>query len=365
MKNSKVTIPHVSNLEYYEYIYTGFHNLYREGSIHDFKINYSRLQARWQKTLNKIIRKKVEDDWLSSEINIVFADKKLSVALDVRDTPWEFDEELLERCDLYFKYQCPVDYEQGFYRLNEQNIFHFNELIKRNIKKIRPIVVPRALGRKMDFNANNKILKKYAQIRQANSRKYNLLAFLGNCFDNYQYNTIHHPHIKRTQSLIYLNNMADEHIKIIYRRPSQKEFADMMPNGHEKLPTAGKVSDQEYFALCAESKATLNIAGLRGSIPFRFMDAFLSGMLIITDTPLVKWYIPLRNGLEIYDIGSMAYEILTTEQFDNRMKKLRDIMADVDEIRKRNLEHQNQFYETYLAPEKIGLYILRECEKIV
>lgn len=367
VKVSKVIVPQPKNPDYYEYLWTGFHNLAQQDSIQEFQMNNRNVFTRINEKIRKhILKENIQEDWLTLMIEVVFKDKVIKVAIDVRDTPWEFNESILNQCDLYFKYQCPIDLEKGYFNLNENNTFKFSAKVQDNLNKIRPLLIARPLGRKFDFNENNLILKTYQEMRDNTQRPINLLAYLGNCFDDYALTKAHHPHLKRVSSMVFLNDLNRDDVKIVYRPTEQAEFLKDLPADHVKLPAyTGRINDEQYREWCNTSKSTLNIAGLRGSIPFRFMDAFLSGMLIITDTPLVKWYVPLRNEQEILDIGRLAYDVLSEGEFFKAMERLKGNIENIDKLRREMIPYQNDFYQRYLSPEKVCHYIIEECFKIV
>jgi hypothetical protein len=358
MLQIEITIPEVNNIDYYEYIYTGFFNLFNQGVIQGFHINMNDVKNSLKK--NQPIK-----PWLETKFVVKIKDKLLTIVLDVADTPWTFHPTLLQECDLYFKCQYPIDMENGFYKLNKDTKIPFHDVAMKNSHKIRPLIMPRPLGRKMDFMENNRILRWFDIQRKNEHRTIDMLIFFGTCQDvTIGYN---HPHLKRIKSLLFLSKTKMNHnIKMIYRPYMQKELIDLLPPEHELLPTTKRfIPDEEYRQLIINTKSTFNIAGLHGSIPFRYLDAYLSGMLILTDTPAIKWYVPLTVDKVIYDVGKLGYENLTEEEFKTRMERLIFFVSEIDRLRAKNIREQHHFYETFLTPEKVCQYILRECEKVV
>lgn len=371
-----IDIPAVNNVAYLEYIYTGFYNLYKRNELSNFSMNYDKKQYYKQLihfTCNKIPVIKnthnlnlIESGYYISEFSIYVNDKKVKVVVDTIDTPWDFDENSLNRCDIYFKMQCPINLEDGFYKLNESNIIPFKQYVINNLKKIRPLVGPRPLSRQMDFNKNNKIIRQYIMGRENDNRKIDILAYLGCAsLETYNFPDTQHPNIKRVKTLVYLHSLNNKKIRIIFKPPKTSRHVAILPNEYKNLPTKRFVSDRVYRNLILNSNSTLNIAGLSGSIPFRFLDAFLSGMIILTDTPLVKWYVPLRDGCEITDLGKMGYEILDNETFSNCMQYIGSLVDDISTIRKERISYQCQFYDEFLTPEAIARYVIKESIGII
>lgn len=364
MNIKKITVNYVGTFDYFEYILTGIYNDAKEqGYTFSYKkaVYCSRLKIFMFKVTRKIFKlKNPINIFLSKKYHLCTVKVELkdrtvrNIVFDSNDTPWHFFDEQLEKCDLYYKFQCPIDYKDGYYRLNNQVIFEFNEIEKRNINKIRPLIEPRPLGRKMDFEENNRLLKSILKRKNMpQSRVTDLLVYLGNCTDTYVIPNIDHPHKKRIMVMNKLNKIDRKGIRIIFRGKSKEisSYDSSWDQYYEGLPEyKGNISYSKYLDMCFTSKATLNIAGLRGSIPFRYMDAILSDMIVLTDSPTVKWYVPFDEIPQILDIGKMGYEILSEKEFDERIESIMKIIDKIDEIRK---ECAFDSYQKYFSPKAL------------
>lgn len=360
-----VKVNYVGTYDYTEYILTGIFNDARKKN-YQFKYKKAKYCSELRIFIFKVMRKILS---LTNPINVFLSKKyhlgkftityedgsKKVVVLDSDDTPWTFFEDELQKCDVYYKFQCPIDYEKGYYRLNENNIFEFTDTVKKYLYKIKPLFEPRPLGRKMDFEENNRILNAILERKSDSTiqRQNSLLVYLGNCTDIFKIENIDHPHKKRIMVMSELNKLERRDIRIIFRGKGVEinSYDSSWDQYYEGLPVYKKsISYSDYLDMCFSSKATLNIAGLRGSIPFRFMDAFLSNMIILTDTPTVKWYVPFEEINQIIDIGKMGYEILSEEQFNDRIKSILEYVSTIDEIRS---DMFFEYYEKYFSPEVI------------
>lgn len=366
----RVSVPKLNNIEYFEYLLTGFNNLKAQGALDGFEYNTHFLGRAFIDRLSRKILKRpffaAVPNWSCQLFFLEISGKKIKLALDVSDRPWKYDAPLLERVDLYFKCQYPAHTEAGYFSLSPSVKIELPKSVLEHQKKIRPFILGRPLGRKLDFKENNRILAFYTESRKFKARAIKLLAYFGNCHDSDPYIDVNHPHIKRAETLLFLQGLNDPELKIIFSPPKQTEFIALMPQNYQDLPNIKyRISDDDYRNLCRSSFATLNIAGLGGSIPFRFIDAFLSGMLIVTDTLYVKWYVPLVNGKEIYDFGSMGYDVLSQQDWVQRFDHLKAIVNEIHATWLTHIDYQNNFFEKYLTPEAVARYVIDEAFKII
>lgn len=372
-----VNVDYLGNINYFEYILTGFYQLKKERflSFHYVPAKYNvSLRKAAQCTNIPIFKNRGERLSLPGNLCLLTIQKdnaKIKIALDCMDTPWEFYDDYLEQVDLYYKFQCPVNLEDGYFELNQQNKYPFSEKVMNNLHKISPLCLPRPLSRTMNFKKNLEILEEYKTRRlQAQVRNVDLLVYLGNAGDSAVYKEIDHPHRKRLECMVRLQELRDKKGKkyhIVFNKPSPKNsiasYTNKWDEYYEKLePYKETISDKMYRGWCFTSKATLNIAGLRGSVPFRYFDAFLSNMLIITDHPMVKWYISFAESEQIIDIGKMGYEILTEKDFCNRISTIEYLTDSIDQRYKSCIF---DFYDNYLTPRVLANKILNDIENIV
>ena len=375
MDNSKrtvITIKYVGNIEYFEYILTGFYQLSEQDKNLEFRYTFCKIKVIIRTFFQKLNWKTFKSERIQSffhkhfhlcVLEVIMNKKKYIITLDSNDTPYHFFENDLVKSDIYYKFQCPQDLEKGFYVLNSQNIIKFSDKVQLHIKKIKPLIEPRPLSKTMNFKKNCEILDMFSRRRNEDKeRSYNMLAYFGNARDNYTHTNIDHPHKKRLRVLAAIQKF--DYIKTIFsgadKRIESKED-DWQIYYNQLRIFRDKVTNNIYRDWCFSSKSTLNIAGLRGSIPFRFMDAFLSNMIIVTDTPHVKWYFDFHDCSQIIDIGEMGYEIITDSEFDNRVDRILESAQSIDGIRKCC---KFNYYDKYLRPDILGEKILSDIQQL-
>jgi hypothetical protein len=354
-----VSIPDLRDVEYHEYLCTGFAILEALGEIGSFRAAYR----------GDIFHQDLDGlDWTCHLWKVDFGGRTVTFATHVSDHPDVYSQKALEACDLYFKCQCPVDPAEGVYRLSSRVSLPLPPYVAGNAGKIRPLLIARPLSRRYDFNKNLEMLADFAAMRTVAGRPQNLLAYLGVSIDTMYPDSpdIDDVHFKRVRMLLHLwNNRARlPGMKFMFRVPSHCEhLTHLLPPGWEALPRVGPVTDRMYLHQCARSKATLNTMGIAGSNPFRLADAFLTGMVCLTDRMAARWPVMPRHMAEILEIGALGYEPLPEEDWKGAMERLEAFILNMDALRAKILPAQNAFFEKWLTPQALARYVLEECRK--
>ena len=124
------------------------------------------------------------------------------------------------------------------------------------------------------------------------------------------------------------------------------------------------LNDRDFPLLMAKSMFNINVSGLRRSIPFRFVDSFTVGTAIVTDELAVKWYRPFEEGVELFRIGRLGYELPQDTEWDRAHECLTELYHEAEQLSLSNRERILENYRNYWHPESFARYILQECEQV-
>lgn len=352
--------------QYSEYFLTGFNILKEKNIIDQLKIdcsqsakpgNFHRLTHKFKKKISSTNLENSNNSHLVGTISDGYNKKKF--AINILDTPWTFDSAYLEDVDNYFKCQYPRDFKKGYFKITQSEKVKLPEFVLCNSYKIKPLMLGRPLSRVLDFSLNKKILKKYEEGRKTLPREHKMLIYFGMAYDNEPVPNTHHPHLKRAMAIDWASRNVSG-AKIIFNLSQQQEFLDKLSPSVKSLADKSKITDKMYLDLVQNSLSTLNITGLRGSIPFRVIDSFLSGMVLISDNMLVDWYEPLIPEKDFLSIGDLGYEKLEDISFENSCKKITDFLENIEDIFVETADYRESKYNDYYSPEAVAKYILNE-----
>lgn len=361
-----VEINELPAFQYSEYFLTGFHILEEKNMIDRLKINYD--QNTKPGNLHRVVHKLKKKLSLSKEgeLNnshlvgtISEGNNKTKFAINILDTPWAFNSGYLEEVDNYFKCQYPRDFKKGYFKITQTKKIKIQDSILNNSYKVKPLMLGRPLSRILDFSMNKKILKKYEEKRKILPRENKILIYFGMAYDDESISNTHHPHFKRAMMVDWANNNISG-AKIIFNLSQQQEFLDSLSPSVKALADNSKITDKMYLDLVQNSISTLNITGLRGSIPFRVIDSFLSGMVLISDDMNVEWYEPLIPNTDFLSIGNLGYEKLEDINFENSCKTLNMLMENIEDFFVETADYRETKYNDYYSPEAVAKYILSE-----
>jgi|GEM_PF-2175441 len=359
----------MSNITYSEYVLTGFYILKEKGVIDRLKINYKPgvwpiLFYKGVNAIKRILHMRLPsttETWANIPGTIYDGKRRSKFIINILDTPWDFGaSRLLDEADLIFKTQYPKDFKKGYARISKRVQIKLSEEIMRNSHKVRPLLVGRPLSRIFDFKKNKKILSIYEKVRKGYPRKYSVLVYLGMQHDPVVIENTHHPHYKRVDFVLYAHKNIPR-AKIIFKPSHEEPFRSAIPKEAMELANYEKITDKYYLSLMQNSYSTLNITGLRGCISWRMTDAFLSGMVAISDNTYVEWYEPLIPGKDFLSLGDLGYELMEDIDFEGSCKKLKEYSENIEEIFKNTLDYRDERFRNYYSPEMAARYILREA----
>lgn len=363
-----VEINEVPKLQYSEYFLTGFQILKEKNIIEKLKINYNqnvkpgnfqRISNKLRRELNILNKDSINHSHLLATISD--GSKKKKIAINFLDTPWAFNSDYLEDVDTYFKCQYPKDFKQGYFSITSSQRIKIPEFVMDASYKVKPLMLGRPLSRTMDFSKNKKILEKYEAKRKTLPRENKVLVYFGMADDDEPVPNTHHPHLKRAMIVEWVNKNIPE-AKTIFKLSRQEEFLKELSPEIKSLEDKTEITDKMYFDLVQNSISTINITGLRGSIPFRVIDSFLSGMVLISDNMNVDWYEPLVPGKDFLSLGDLGYERLEDISFEGSCKKLEYYLETIKETFMNTADYKEEKYNRYYSPEAVTKNILRETD---
>jgi hypothetical protein len=301
---------------------------------------------------------------------VEMADKVVSFAMDIADAPFNFALGHLEAADLYFKCQCPKSFEPEGYPLNRHLRIPYHPEVFRLQKKIRAGMLGRPLAVGTDLKKNLRVLRQWESA--ANPKK-DVKIFASFAHDrgvkartsrdklpsafNYESENslikrwgdkIHHPNRKRERVIEMLRGFGKPDVNARIWKTQNPAVA------------GPRLSEEEYREMVGRSAVVVNVSGLRRSLPFRFMDAFMCGAAVATDTLGTQWPKPWEMGVEIFEMGDLGYEL--DEEVDWKAVKKR--FLEVYDWAGRSGEHFKAVQDLYRkkwAPQVYASYVVDEC----
>ena len=313
---------------------------------------------------------------------IIFPDgTRKTFTIDSADAPYLFDYEKLQKVDIYFKMQCPIDLDKDYFELAEginipwSDHKHIDTSLKLTdrgerviiknlgdyVGKIKPLMVgARRLSDGILYPFLEGRYEKYISDRKLNkSKKY--MCYFGNAQDpspeqnvtrpdydwerdimGYFGSEISHPNEKRARIAEYLRQFGDN--------ADARIISTSNADSGTKTNTGLIVPLGQFCGFISEFQYNFNVSGYRMSIPNRFIESFIVGTAIITDKLSVKWYLPFEP-CEVVETVRMGYERndnVDWEQFDRDIKGLPD--TDPEKI----IECFNRKW----SPEVVARYII-------
>jgi hypothetical protein len=363
-----VEIDNLSNINYAEYVLTGFHLLKEKGIIDKYKIN---LNFNLRPIIHQIrtIRSQVNflpklspiNGWDHMVGRFQGGEKSVKFAVNFLDTPWNFGEShFLEEADIYFKCQYPRDFKKGFMRLSKSMNIDVPVDVMKSGYKVRPLMLGRPLSRVLSFKTNEKLLTKYAKKRKDANRKYSSLVYFGMAYDDINITNTHHPHLKRADIAVFASKNIPK-AKVIFNLSKEERFLRQLTPEALAMGSSERISDEMYLDMIQSSFSTINITGLRGSIPWRVIDSFLSGMVLISDNFNVDWYEPFIVGKDFLEIGDLGYNLLSEVDLNGACEKFKAYTENIEDIFKETADYRESRFNQFYSPEAIAHYMLCEA----
>ena len=367
---------------YYDWLFTGLEILHEQGRL---EVRYEghpwdkllRLHPRVMDVVRRVSSSLIDFvspiDYVCMTGRVEQGDKVVTFALDVADAPFNYSMGLLETVDLYFKCQCPIRFESEGFPLNKHVRIPYHPDVFTFQHKIRPAMLGRPLGRSMSLRRNLPVLRQWETASANCSKDIRLFASFASdqgvaardadsplpAPHNYESETtllarwgnrVHHPNLKRERVVQMLRSMDKSDINArIWRSTNLSVKGDML-------------SPAEYLHMLVRSMITVNVSGFRRSMPFRFMDAFLTGGAVATDTLAVRWYREFEKEVEIFEIGDLGYEREEDVDWNGVKRRLQELYEWAGRS-KDNPKAVQALYKKKWSPQVFASYVIGECVK--
>ena len=317
---------------------------------------------------------------------VVSESGKKYFCMDCSDAPYSFDSKLLEKVSIYFKMQCPIEFNPKGFNLTPNVVIPWCDRIfktKRkcgkyisgerapcqnlfeNLHKVKPAMI--GIRRLSWSNSHASLFNSYQHNIQSQSNKSRgkAMCYFGSaagpvtkCYSpedgmpdyineaeimKYYGGSLHHPNVKRMTVNNIMRCLGSEYdARLIHDGSSN--FNNGIVNDDLIIPLekfAEHVSKFEY---------NVNISGYRMSIPNRFIDSFMVGTAIFTDKLSVKWYLPFDNN-EVIETVPMGY--LPNEEVDWDKYK-----SDLISLPTVNRDEVLKLFNEKWAPDVFAKYVV-------
>lgn len=367
---------------YYDWLFTGLEILCEQGKL---QVRYEghpwdkllRFHPRVMDAVRRISPSLMDFvtpiDYVCLTGRVEKGDKVVTFAMDVADAPFNYSMGLLETVDLYFKCQCPICFDPEGFLLNRHVRIPYHPDVFTFQHKIRAAMLGRPLGRSTNLRRNLRVLRQW-EAAAANAPK-DIRLFASFASDhgiaprtarsplpaphNYESETallsrwgnqVHHPNLKRERIVQMLRSMGKSDVNArIWRSTNPAVKGEML-------------SPAEYIQMLGCSMIIVNVSGFRRSVPFRFMDAFLTGGAVATDTLAIRWYREFEKGTEIFEIGDLGYEREEDVDWNGVKQRLQELYEWAGRF-KDNARAVRNLYQKKWAPEVFASYVVEECVK--
>lgn len=377
----------VDTFSYYQWLILGLHELEKQGKL---KLKYrisiiDRIALLWisSKWIAGVLRRLIYYFDKVPRFNLVgVIDNdgiKRTFTIDSKDSPFIFAVDLLRKCDIYFKSQCPIHIEEDGFEImpsvripfmdiefgenaGEDSIF--KRCVSREVFNLKDKIHPAMIGpRRLAWSCRYRDLKKeYSKYLKSTTvlKSKKLMAYFGSTdavrpskkVEKYdldwepdlmlflkKYNSSH-PNEKRSKAVELINKLGDLYDgRLIHELINGKEVVH-----NDKIVPLG-----DFCEFIAQFEYNLNISGFRLSIPNRFIESFISGTAIITDKLHVKWYKPFdKEVVETVDMGYLSEKDVDWSSFQN----------DIMNLPPTNKEDILKAYQEKWSPEAFAKYVV-------
>lgn len=307
-----------------------------------------------------------------------------SFCVDSADSPNMFNGALLRECNVYFKIQCPKEFDERGFKIGNEYIPFFDSEFenpadngkpkaKRKLcpvvyqyqDKIKPLLLAvRSMGRTYSFKALDAAYKNLLSARSVKQTE-KAMCYFGNAAGpvptvhvtepdwdwesdimGYYGAKMNHPNEKRAKIADIMQSLGKGYDARVINRGN----SDTGKNTNPELVIPLK----DFSKHVAKFQYNVNISGYRMSIPCRFIDSFVCGTAIATDNLHVKWYHPF--GDEVTEIGEMGY--LPDNEVD--YAEVKEKLKNLKPVSKEYIIEQ---YEKYWAPDKVAQYMIETITK--
>jgi hypothetical protein len=289
---------------------------------------------------------------------IDFQGKRKYFTIDSADAPFLFDVKKLNRVSIYFKMQCPKEYNPRGFRLTDDVYIPWCDHahkdssllltergerklcvnLEQYLDKIKPLMIgPRRLAR---GNSKHALITSYQNYlkSQTNDKTKIMMCYFGNSAGpvtteniispdwdweadiiSYYKDKLNHPNEKRYRATKILQSLGSNYDG---RLITEGHSDTGKPVTHDDIV----VPLEDFCDHVSHFQYNLNISGYRMSIPNRFIESFLVGTAIMTDKLAVKWYKPFgKEVVETVEMGYLPENKVNWNQFENDIIHLPEI----------------------------------------
>jgi hypothetical protein len=216
----------------------------------------------------------------------------------------------------------------------------------------------RPLGRSLVYAHNRKVLDTWKR-NGSTGKQTRLMAYFGGVTAQQElvqeepYGRFQHPNGKRVEIVRLLRGLGRSEID-----------ARLIDSLYPELNGPTIAGDAAYSRHVASANYSVNISGHFCSIPFRFVDGFMLGTGILTDSLNVQWYAPFDHEVEVMDMGPMGYELPGDVDWSAARKVINSILEyDPAELSRRAAYILHR-YESLWSPRAFAQYFVRECSNL-
>ncbi len=283
---------------------------------------------------------------------------KRRFVLDLGDSPYQFQMDLLLENDLYFKAQCPASFDARGFPIAKDAFVPYHPDVLTYQHKIQPAMLGRPLSRTLNQRRNGKILQQW---RDAGRGKKDLALFAYFGTDK-GFNSgpegvvmqrfgdlVSHPNLKRGRLVEEMRRRYPQHIDarvLTTDRPERR---------------GAKIADARYPEMVGRTWHNINISGFRRSLPFRFVDSFLTGACVPADELALRWYQPFELGTEVADLGPMGYEREDAVDWSRVWQVLDGLYNEPEAVRRERQAHIADRFDRLWHPQAFARYLVQAC----
>ncbi|MDD4347867.1 MAG: hypothetical protein PHF70_02070 [Opitutales bacterium] len=371
------------NRGYFEWLYTGLQILeqrsvlalsHEGGSLDRFFRGHPRVFGKLLDRFPDSMGMLAPVDYFALAGRYERGGKSVTFAYDVTDAPFNYALAWLECADLYFKMQCPSDWDEAGFPLSTTVRVPYHPEVLRSRHKIRPTMSTGGITSTLNLKRNLGVLASDRQ-RIASRKDIRIFASFGSDRGPGPWEADRLPpaphNFHNERSLVGLLGSGVGHPNEkrgeLVRRLRSWNKADVdarIWNSRDPSIQGDAFEWNDYLVKVSESVFNVNISGFRRSAPFRIIDTLRMGSMVATDNLAVRWYRPFDPDLEVHPFGELGYEAgdrVNWTVAEHELSRLYDL---ADSRRNCGPDVLACFDEKW-HPERLASYFVEECEKVL